>query len=196
MLADDVGVCFGRASLHTEGRSTEYEAVEIYRFRNGKVADRWAMVGSNPVVGALAGYAASRTMDAVTSGFLRRQSAASQHKEKELAPGGRLTQFGHQVAQATGRQIDDAAARRIGLAAHRTFGTTYGVLASFLDRRGVAPLRAGLIVRAAGFLVVDEGTSLSSLTAYRVESHLRVVVGHATLGLVLGTLLTLAERRS
>ena len=46
VLADDaMGVSYGRASLQMGDRSTSYDAVEIYRFRDGKVAERWAMVG-------------------------------------------------------------------------------------------------------------------------------------------------------
>ena len=46
VLADDTtGVCYGRASMQMGDRSTAYDAVEIYRLRDGKVAERWAMVG-------------------------------------------------------------------------------------------------------------------------------------------------------
>ena len=64
-----------------------------------------------------------------------------------------------------------------------------------LVRRGVAPLRAGLLVGAGAFIAVDEGTSLSAMTDYHAESHLRGVVGHGTLGLVIGTLLSLVSGR-
>ena len=46
VLADDhMGVVYGGASLQAEDRSTRYDAVEIHRFRDGKLAERWAMVG-------------------------------------------------------------------------------------------------------------------------------------------------------
>jgi hypothetical protein len=48
--------------------------------------------------GALAGYAASRTMDVVTTWFYARQSDASRRRELELAPGGTLVQLGRQLA--------------------------------------------------------------------------------------------------
>jgi hypothetical protein len=53
---------------------------------------------------------------------------------------------------------------------------------------------AGPAVGAAAFLVVDEGTSLPLLTSYPLVSHARGVVGHATVGAVIGLLLALAER--
>ena len=143
--------------------------------------------------GALAGYAASRTMDAVTGLVRRRQSEASRAREEELAPGGTLVQLGAQLGRAAGRDPDDVAAGRIGLAVHRTFGVGYGVLAAGLVGRGVRPMLAGPAVGAAAFLLVDEGTSLPLLTSYPLVSHARGVVGHATVGVVIGLLLALTE---
>jgi hypothetical protein len=145
------------------------------------------------VTGALAGYVASRTMDAVTTAFHDRQSAESKRREQELAAGGTLVQLGKQLGRAAGRELDDEGARRAGVALHRTFGTTYGVVAAALTRRGVPPLTAGLAVGTAAFLLVDEGTSLSTLTDYPLVSHLRGAVGHATVGLTIGLLLRLTR---
>jgi hypothetical protein len=143
--------------------------------------------------GALAGYVASRTMDAVTTAFLARQSEASKRREQELAAGGTLVALGRQLGRAAGRDLDEEAARRAGVALHRTFGTSYGVIAALLVRRGVAPVTAGLAVGTAAFLLVDEGTSLSTLTDYPLVSHLRGAVGHATVGLTIGLLLRLTR---
>ena len=145
------------------------------------------------VTGALAGYAASRTMDVVTTAFYARQSEASKRREQEIAPGGTLVQLGHQLGQAVGRELDDAAAGRVGVAVHRTFGTTYGVIAAALTRRGVPPLTAGLAVAAVAWLVVDEGTALPTLTDYPLVTHARGVVGHSTVGLTIGLLLRLTR---
>ena len=143
--------------------------------------------------GALAGYTASRTMDAVTTRFLARQSEASRKREQELAPGGTLIQLGKQLGAVVGRDLDDATAGRAGLAVHRSLGTTYGVITAVLVRRGWRPVAAGLAVGTAAFLVVDEGTALPQATSYPLVSHLRGVVGHATVGLVIGVLLSLLE---
>lgn len=148
---------------------------------------------SSLTAGALAGYAASRTMDVVTTWFYGRQSDESRRREQELAPGGTLVQLGMQLGDATGRRLDEAAARRVGTAVHRTFGTAYGMIAATLVGRGWRPVPAGLTVAAVAFVVVDEGTALPSATSYPSVSHLRGVVGHTTVGLVIGVLLALLE---
>lgn len=146
------------------------------------------------VVGGLVGYVASRTMDAATGWFYGRQSGASKQREEELAPGGALVQLGKQLGQAAGRDLDDDAAGRVGLRVHRTLGTVYGMLAALLVRRGMSPLRAGIRVAVGAFLIVDEGTAITQALDYPMESHLRGVVGHGTLGLTIGVLLTLVGR--
>lgn len=148
---------------------------------------------TNPVIGALVGYTASRLMDAATSWFYDRQSEESRLREEEIAPGGALVQVGTQVGQLAGRDLDRAAAGRVGLAVHRTLGVTYGVLATRLVRRGVPPLRAGLLVGTAAFVVVDEGLAITDALRYRWESHARGVVGHGTLGTAIGVLLSLVD---
>ena len=145
------------------------------------------------VVGALVGYAASRTMDAATTLFYARQTEGSKRREEELAPGGTLVQVGKQLGQAAGRDLSDAAAGRVGLALHRTMGMAYGVVAHALARRGMRPLAAGLTVGGAAWAIVDEGTALPTFTSYPVESHLRGVVGHGVFGLAAGALLELVH---
>jgi hypothetical protein len=144
-------------------------------------------------VGALAGYAASRTMDQATTWFHGRQTAASRQREEELAPGGALVQLGKQLGAALGRDLDEEAASRVGFAVHRTLGVTYGMTASALVRRGIHPLVAGAVLGVAAFVLVDEGSAIAQVFDYPVESHLRGVVGHTTLGLVTGALLALVD---
>jgi hypothetical protein len=153
-----------------------------------------ASLRTDLVTGALVGYAASRTMDVATTAFYARQDEASKRREQELAPGGTLLQLGRQLAGAVGRDADDATATRIGVAVHRSFGVTYGMLATALVRRGWSPWAAGLTVGTGAFLVVDEGTALPQLTDYPLVSHLRGVVGHAVYGLAAGALLSLVRR--
>ena len=145
---------------------------------------------SDIATGALVGYAASRTMDVATGWFHGRQSAASRRREDEVAPGGTLVQLGRQLGEAVGRAPDDAEAGRIGLAVHRTLGVLYGVAAMALARGRVAPLKAGVGVGTAAFLLVDEGTALSQARDFPLAAHLRGVVGHATYGLTAGLLLS------
>ncbi len=146
-------------------------------------------------VGALVGFASSVIMDQATSRFYARQSEGSKRKEEELAPGGTLVQLGKQLGQVTGRDLSDDSAQRVGVALHRTLGMSYGIAASLLVGRGVRPLRAGLVTGLAAFVVVDEGTSISSFSAYPMESHMRGLVGHGTYGLAAGLLLSLVEDR-
>jgi hypothetical protein len=141
------------------------------------------------------GYAASRTMDAATTGFYARQSEESKQREEELAPGGTLVQLGKQLGGLAGRELSDEQAGRLGLAVHRTLGAGYGVAAHALARRGVRPLVAGIGVGGAAWTIVDEGTALPTFTSYPVESHMRGVVGHGAFGLSAGILLSLIHRR-
>lgn len=147
------------------------------------------------VLGALVGYTASRTMDQATTWFYAQQSDESKRREEEIAPGGTLRQFGKQVGEALGKELDDEEADRVGLAFHRTMGVLYGLGTAALVERGMRPMTAGLSVGTAAFVLVDEGTAISEFSDYPVESHLRGVVGHVTLGLVAGALMSLAEAR-
>ncbi len=151
--------------------------------------------GTDLVTGAFVGYAASRTMDAATTAFYAGQDDASKEREHALAPGGTLLQLGRQLGSAVGRDLDDAAAGKVGVAIHRSLGVAYGVLAAALVRQGWSPWTAGLTVGAGAFLVVDEATSLAQLTDYPLVSHLRGVIGHAAYGLTAGVLLALLRRR-
>lgn len=155
------------------------------------------MTGSagNIGVGALVGYAASRTMDQATTWFYASQTEESKRREQELAPGGTLVQIGKQLGAAVGHDLDDEQAGRVGLAVHRTLGVSYGIAASALVRKGARPLTAGLVVGALAFVLVDEGTTISQLTDYPLESHLRGVVGHGAFGLAAGILLSLIDEQ-
>jgi hypothetical protein len=151
--------------------------------------------GGNIGVGALVGYVASRAMDQATTWFYASQSEESKRREEELAPGGTLVQMGKQIGVAVGRELSDEEAGRVGLAVHRTLGVSYGMAASALIGKGTRPLTAGLLVGALAFVLVDEGTAISQLMDYPVESHLRGVVGHGAFGLAAGILLSLIDER-
>jgi hypothetical protein len=75
---------------------------------------------------------------------------------------------------------------------------TYGVIAATLVGFGMHPMKAGVLVGAAAFVLVDELMNAAQLepspTDFPIEAHLRGVVGHATFGVALGTGLTLASR--
>ena len=149
--------------------------------------------GGNIGAGALVGYAASRIMDQATTWFYASQTEESKRREEELAPGGTLVQMGKQLGGAVGRDLTDEEAGRVGLAVHRTLGASYGMAASALIRRGPRHSPPDWGVGALAFVLVDEGTAISQVTDYPVESHLRGVVGHGAFGLAAGILLSLID---
>jgi hypothetical protein len=102
------------------------------------------------------------------------------------------------LAGLLGAEPTDDQAGTIALAMHQSLGQGYGVAAAALTRRGVPSMAAGVASGMAGFLLMDELANSLFFTpppqAYPVESHLRGIVGHLTLGVVTGALLALARR--
>ncbi|HKQ03297.1 MAG TPA: hypothetical protein VJ735_23495 [Actinomycetes bacterium] len=150
------------------------------------------------LVGAAAGYVAGQVMDKATTWFYERQSDASKEREQELLPEGAPLAAARRLAGLIGAEPTDDQAMAIAQAMHRSLGQGYGVAAAALTRRGAPPLAAGVASGMAGFLLVDELANSLFFTpppqAYPVESHLRGVVGHLTLGLVAGAILAVARR--
>jgi hypothetical protein len=150
------------------------------------------------VVGAAAGLVAGQVMDRATTWYYGRQSDASKQRESELLPEGAPVAAARKLAGLVGAEPTDDQAGQLALAMHRSLAQLYGVAAAALTRRGVAPVTAGLASGAGGFLVVDELANGLFFTpppqAYPVESHLRGVLGHLTLGAVTGLLLAAAKR--
>jgi hypothetical protein len=149
---------------------------------------------ANLVTGAVVGYVASRVMDVATSAYYARQSEESRQREVEIAPHGTLVDLGQMLGGAVGRDLPPEQAGKVGLMAHRTLGVTYGVIASVLVNRGMAPVLAGGTVGLAAWVVVDEGLSLPTFSQYKPESHIRGLIGHSTWGLTAGLLLSLTSR--
>ena len=149
-------------------------------------------------IGAVIGYGASRVMDLATDWYSEHQSEASRRREEEIAPGGTLVLAGRWLAGMLGRDVTDEEAERIGWVIHRVLAVTYATVAAALTRAGVSPMRAGIATGATAFVLVDEGFMSAFVTpppwAYHVESHVRGVVGHLTLGGAVGAMLTVARR--
>ena len=149
-------------------------------------------------VGAAAGYVAGQVMNQATTWFYDRQSDASKQREQELLPEGAPLAAARRLAGLIGAEPTDDQASTIAKAMHQSLGQGYGVAAAALTQRGVPPLAAGIAAGMGGFLVMDELANSLFFTpppqAYPVESHLRGVVGHLTLGVVTGALLALARR--
>jgi hypothetical protein len=150
------------------------------------------------VVGAAAGFVAGQVMDQATTWYYGRQSDASKQRESELLPEGAPMASARKLAGLVGAEPTDDQAGTIASTLHQSLGQLYGVVAAALARNGVPPVTAGLASGAGGFLLVDELANSLFFTpppqAYPVESHLRGVVGHLTLGAVTGLLLAVAKR--
>jgi hypothetical protein len=150
------------------------------------------------LVGAAAGYLAGQVMDKATTWFYARQSDASKQREQELLPEGAPLASARKLAGLIGAEPTDDQAGTIAQAMHQSLGQGYGVVAAALTRRGVPPLAAGVASGAAGFVLIDELANGLFFTpppqAYPVESHLRGLVGHLTLGAAMGVLLAAAKR--
>ena len=149
-------------------------------------------------VGAAAGYLATQVMDKATTWYYDRQSDASKQREQELLPEGAPLASARKLAGLVGAEPTDDQVGMIALALHQSLGQLYGVVAAALTRRGVSPMAAGVASGMGGFLLVDELANGLFFTppplAYPVESHLRGAVGHLTLGVATGALLTVARR--
>jgi hypothetical protein len=149
-------------------------------------------------VGAAAGYLAGLVMDKATTWFYDRQSDPSKQREQELLPEGAPVAAARKLAGLVGADPTDEQAGTIATVMHQSLGQGYGVAAAALTQRGVSPLAAGVASGMAGFLLMDELANSLFFTpppqAYPVESHLRGIVGHLTLGVVTGALLALARR--
>jgi hypothetical protein len=149
------------------------------------------------VVGAAAGYAANRCMDLATSWFYDQQSDASKAREEEVFPGGAIMAGGRDVARMLGIDADEQRIEQLGLRAHRGLAMGYGALGGLLVGFGMRPMRAGLLIGALAFVLVDEALNAVQLepspTDFPIEAHMRGVVGHVTFGAVLGAGLALAS---
>jgi hypothetical protein len=148
------------------------------------------------LIGAVAGYAANRAMDVVTSWFYARQSEAAKLREESVYPGGAILDAGRQIAAMI--KVDnpsDDQIQQLGLRAHRAVGMAYGVIAATLVGFGARPMKAGVLTGVAAFVFVDEIMNAVRLepapTDFPIEAHQRGLLGHATFGLALGAGLTL-----
>jgi len=149
------------------------------------------------LIGAAAGYVASRCMDMATSAFYERQSDASKSREEEVFPGGAIIATGRDMASMLKTDADEAQIERLGLIAHRGIAMAYGAIAASFVGAGARPFRTGVLTGAAAFVLVDEALNAVQLEPspfdFPFEAHLRGVVGHATFGVALGAVLTAAS---
>ena len=152
----------------------------------------------NAVIGATSGFAASFLMDVATNAILRRQSAVSVRRQDELAPGGAPAVLVRRTTKLAGVDLSVERSERYALILHRTLASTYGVASVALVRPTRSPMLAALLATGAALVLVDEGLPTLRIvpapSKWPWESHVRGVVGHLTLAVGIGALLTLAER--
>ena len=138
------------------------------------------------IVGAAVGYAANRCMDVATSRFYEQQSDESKAREEEVFPGGAILAGGRDMARMLGIDADEQRIEQLGIGAHRGLAMAYGALGGVLVGFGMRPMRAGLLIGALAFVLVDEALNAVQLepspTDFPMEAHLRGVVGHVTYG--------------
>jgi hypothetical protein len=150
------------------------------------------------VLGAAAGFASSFVMDMATTAFLTRQSEQSVRRQDELAPGGTPALFVRRVAGVVSVEVGVAESEPYALMLHRTLTSAYGAAAAALVAPRRPPMVAALLATTAALVLVDEGLPMLRIVPapqkWPVESHVRGVVGHLTLGLGIGALLSVADR--
>ena len=98
------------------------------------------------------------------------------------------------VAGTLSRELEDETAQRVGMLAHYAFGAGGGPAMVALQRAGVEPVRAGLLVGLGIWVAIDEGFNrLAGLTAgpgeFPAVTHVRGGLAHAVYGLAGGLLL-------
>lgn len=96
-----------------------------------------------------------------------------------------------------GIEADEERIQQLRLRFHRAYGMACGVLAALIVGAGMRPMRAGILTGDAAFVLVDEAPNAVQLEPspfdFPIEAHIRGVIGHATLGVALGTALTIAK---
>jgi len=149
-------------------------------------------------LGAASGYAASFLMDVATDAYLARQSERSVRRQDELAPGGAPALFIRRTAGLAGAEVGIERSEAHALVLHRALTSAYGAAAAALVGPERSPMRAGLLASTAALVLVDEGLpALRVVPApqeWPIESHVRGVVGHVTLGLGIGAILSVVGR--
>jgi hypothetical protein len=149
-------------------------------------------------IGAASGYVASFLMDVATGAYLARQSERSVRRQDELAPGGAPALFIRRAAGLTGAEVGVERSEAQAMVLHRTLTSAYGAAAAALVSPERSPMRAALLATTSALVLVDEGLPTLRIVPppqeWPFESHVRGIVGHVTLGLGIGAILTVADR--
>jgi hypothetical protein len=161
------------------------------------VRGRWV---TDLLIGAGAGYAATRVMEKASTFLYERQSEEARRREEELREEMPTTVLVRKVADWRGVKLEDQQADRLGMWLHYRFGAAGGPVAAVWARTTpIGPLGAGLAVGTAMFVFVDEGANyVLGLTPpapeWPVVTHVRALAAHLVYGLALGSFLALTGR--
>jgi hypothetical protein len=159
---------------------------------------RWV---TDLLIGAGAGYAATRIMEKASTFLYQRQSEEARRREEELREEMPTTVLVRKAAEWRGVKLEDEQAERFGIWLHYGFGAAGGPVAAILARTTpIGPVGAGLAVGTAMFVFVDEGANyVLGLTSPTPEwpavTHVRpALAAHLMYGLALGLFLDLRGR--
>ena len=148
-----------------------------------------SMVGQL-VRGGIAGGAATWVMDTVTTGVLARYPEELVERERRAWPNGKpaIENAVDRIESVLGRTLDDRQRGLVAQAIHWGLGIVPGAAYAVLRRRlPILGAARGVIFGATLFLVNDEylNTRLGfagPFDAYPMETHVRGLIGHTTLG--------------
>lgn len=155
-------------------------------------------VAKDVVWGSVAGYGATLAMERFANLFYGRQSESSRQREEQLRREMPTTTLVRRAGEVIGTKIEDERAEKFGMAVHYAFGASGGPAAAMIQRRGMAPLAAGLAVGTGMWVVVDEGANaVLGLTPPAPEwplvTHVRALAAHLVYGVALGALLAAGD---
>jgi hypothetical protein len=165
--------------------------------RRRTIRGRWFR---DVLIGAGAGYAATRVMEKASTFLYERQSEEARRREEELRKDMPTTVLIRQVADWRGVKLENEQEEQLGMWLHYGFGAAGGPVATVLARTTrMGPLAAGLAVGTAMFVLVDEGANyVLGLTppapVWPLVTHLRALAAHLVYGLALGSLLAVTGR--
>lgn len=151
------------------------------------------------LIGAGAGYAATRIMENASTFLSERQREEARRREEEVRQDMPTTVLVRMVAARLGVKLEDERAERLATWLHYGFGAAGGPVATALARSiPLGPVAAGLTVGTAMFVFVDEGTNyVLGLTPpapdWPLVTHLRAFAVHAVYGLTLGLFMGVAR---
>lgn len=149
-----------------------------------------AAILEEAVVAAAAGYVGTKVMEPLSMKLYELESDQARQREEAARPGPPYRMAAEKLASLLGKDLDDQALERWGMAFHYGLAVSWAPVYGLLRRKTpMGPLTAGLATGAAMSVVVDEGLTpalgLSARNrAYPLATHVRGVVAHLVFGLV------------